>query len=853
MINSTSYGVHNTGQAFAPTPVSVNACSCKPRNAGKRKLLLLSILLLLCSVGNNALAFGTTYYYPVTATATGGGTYCMGATAADIAGSISTGSATATGGTSSTVNWFWYYNTTGATGTLAGATLAFTGASYTANVAAAVANLPGASISTAVPGTYYYFLYVDYTGGTAAPGTLYSGLTTVVVTDPGTISGATPVCVGASATLTPSTGSGAWSSGSPGIASVSGGVVTGVSQGTAVISYTIGVCSATTVETVYATPTPITGGLTACPGTTTSLSEFALGGTWASSTTSVASVSASGLVTGITAGTTTVDYTNMCGSASVVVTINPTPPSITGPSLVCSGGDHITLSDADPGGTWSSSTPSVATATTTGPNTGDIASVVPGTATITYTAAGTGCTTTRVVTVQPVPGPILGQLKACSGSAVTLSNAVPGGTWSSGTISVATIDPASGILVEATPGTSIITYTNSCGPTHAVYAVDTSLAIPANITSYGDSACVNTSTVFADVTLGGAWTSSNTSVATVLTGSGVITGVSTGTAVITYSIPPGCYTTRMVTINATPLAITGNSTAICPGTTVTLSDASTPGTWTSLRNFVATVTTTTGVVTGVSADTATIIFTTNKNCKTSTVVTVNPAPVPITGTNIPCGFSTDTVYDGTPGGLWSSSSTGVATIGAATGIITTHSGGTSVITYKLVATGCYATKVLTVNPAPVPLVTYNFVTNSFFTDTFYTSYQWYDDLEGAIPGAVSFRTAALYNGHYWVVVVDTNGCVGEGAHVLYNTAMTGVQNTAHIDDARIYPNPATNILHIESAVAVRAVITGIDGKTAMEQADAKEMNITALANGMYFISLYNDAGERVQVQKLIKQ
>ena len=60
-------------------------------------------------------------------------------------------------------------------------------------------------------------------------------------------------------------------------------------------------------------------------------------------------------------------------------------------------------------------------------------------------------------------------------------------------------------------------------------------------------------------------------------------------------------------------------------------------------------------------------------------------------------------------------------------------------------------------------------------------------------------------------------------------------------------------MHIEAGISVRAVITSLDGKTEMDQADAKELNIGSLANGMYFISVYDENGARLTVQKLIKQ
>jgi uncharacterized protein YjdB len=770
--------LHRSGSAIQPivqSNVFVKAF-CRSIFSNKNyTLVVLAFSLLLCGISNRASALITTYYYPTSITGTGvSATYCQGAAAAAMVGHIHTSSSAATGGVSSTVTWGWYYNTTGTAGTLVGATLVASGGPYTASAATVAANLPGASISTAVPGTYYYFLYVSWSGGTYPAGTLYSTLATI---------------------------------------------------------------------TVNGIPGPITGALNACPGTTTALTDGLIGGVWTSSFPGVASVTGAGLVTGITPGTTTIVHSTGCGApASVTVTINPNPAAITGTGEFCQG-TTINLSDvSSPGiGTWSSSATPVATVNVFS---GDVTGMSGGTSVISYTLLG--CNALFTVTVDPLPGPIMGAFRECAGTSITLTDAIPGGTWSSSNVSIATVGSLTGVVTADTiAGTTIITYANTCG---SVIAVDTVKAIPP-IFAGTDSACVGSTTSFADLPLGGTWTSSNPFVASVLPGSGVITCVNAGTANITYTIPPGCFRAETVKINPSPAPITGTFN-VCPGATTPLSDA-VAGTWVSVQNYVAIVGATTGIVIGVMPDTARIIFTDYAGCSVSALVTVNPAPLAITGGNITCGASADTVYDATPGGSWYSSNSSVATIGLSTGIIATVNGGTSTISYTL-PDGCAATKNIVVNSLPSATVTYDFVTNEFFTDTFYVTYQWYDSAQGLIPGANSYQTAALYDGNYWVVVTDTNGCTASGTPVHYNTNMAGVQNQAAAQ-LRVYPNPVTSILYIESVVRVRAVITSIDGKIEMEQADAKEINTGRLANGMYFLSLYNDNGARLMVQKLTKQ
>ncbi len=86
----------------------------------------------------------------------------------------------------------------------------------------------------------------------------------------------------------------------------------------------------------------ITGTTTVCLGTTTTLANAIAGGAWTSSSTSVATINASGVITPVSAGTTTITYTNLCGGVSTAtVTVNNTPtPTIyaSGATTFCAGG-----------------------------------------------------------------------------------------------------------------------------------------------------------------------------------------------------------------------------------------------------------------------------------------------------------------------------------------------------------------------------------------------------------------------------------------------------------------------------------------------------------------------------------
>ena len=227
-------------------------------------------------------------------------------------------------------------------------------------------------------------------------------------------------------------------------------------------------------------------------------------GVWASSNPSVATVNASGTITGISAGTTTISYTITIGNCTSVQTaqiiVNPTAVAGTvtaGTTPQCIGGTtNYTVSGTVLGGgtgTWSSSNPGVATINASGL----VTAVAAGTSNIIYTVSGGG-----------------GGTVASSASITVNSNA---------TVSSASTPP---LVCINTPITNIIhTTTEATG-------IGTATGLPTGLTATWSS---NT------ITISGTPTASGTFNYTIpLTGCGEINA----TGVITISAPsPG------VTIN----------------------------------------------------------------------------------------------------------------------------------------------------------------------------------------------------------------------------------------------------------------------------------------------------------------
>jgi Secretion system C-terminal sorting domain len=458
----------------------------------------------------------------------------------------------------------------------------------------------------------------------------------------------------------------------------------------------------------------IAGTTVICVGSIVPLSDDSTGGVWSSSATAIGTVDASGNVTAISTGTTVISYakTNGCGTTtvSVNVTVNPLPfaSPITGTLNVCAG-SVTTLSDASGGGTWSSTTTGVGTVDASGNVTG----ITSGTTNISYTVVNSCGTAASGVTVTvnslPFAGSISGASTVCPGATVPLTDGAGGGTWSSVTTAVGTID-ALGNFTGITLGSTLVSYTvtNSCG-TAAATVTETVSSTPSAGTITGPaSICTGFSTSLSDLTPGGVWSATNGN-ATVTGSSGAVNAITAGLDTIMYTVTAGCGTATdsfVITLSPSPVAGTiGGLSAICVGSTTTLSETSSGGVWTSMNSSIAGVGITSGVVSGASVGTTTISYTVTNSCGsagTGFSITVETTPTGgiIYGPTSLCIGSTITVGDATTGGSWSTPS-GIISIDGS-GDVTAYSAGSTLVSYTVI-NSCgyaYATYPITVVPFP---------------------------------------------------------------------------------------------------------------------------------------------------------
>ena len=385
---------------------------------------------------------------------------------------------------------------------------------------------------------------------------------------------------------------------------------------------------------------------------------------WSSSNTDIATIDANGVITAVSAGTTTIIVTTEDGGFSATCKVTVVVPVIdvelNKATITLTVGENETLIAAinpqnatNQNVTWSSSNANVVTVD----NAGRVTAIAAGTATITVTTEDGNRTATCVVTVVaasiPVTNVALNRTTATLTvgesetlvAVITPENATNQNVlWSSNNSDVATVD-ASGRVTAVAIGTATITVTTEDGEFSATCKVTVVAAsVPVTGVSLNRTnatlAIGESETLIATITPENAtnqnvtWASSNAAVATV-DANGVVTAVAVGTATITVTTEDGNRTaTCVVTVVAAPISVTNVSlnrttATLVIGESETLTATIAPQnatnqnvSWSSSNPTVATVNSN-GVVTAVAVGTATITVTTEDGNRTATcVVTV---------------------------------------------------------------------------------------------------------------------------------------------------------------------------------------------------------------------------------------
>ena len=298
-------------------------------------------------------------------------------------------------------------------------------------------------------------------------------------------------------------------------------------------------------------------------------------------------------------------------------------------------------------------------------------------------------------------------------------------TFRTSDYSVATVS-SSGLVTGKSPGSATIDIEQNMGYGATVYVTvkasdPTALSLSPSTASVaiGDTKQLNCVFTPSDATADVTWSSSATSVARV-SSSGVVTGVSEGSARITATTDKGLSADCEVTVYkpvVSSIWLSQHTLRLPVGTNQELTDSLTPAnaaysatvTWSSDASSVARVSSA-GRVTAVSPGTAHITATTDNGCSDQCTVTVPPLPERLSlPSNVTIGLRkimqlTCTVYpsNATASLTWSSSDSKVAQV-SSTGLVTARSVGEAVVTVKS-SNGLSASCHVTVAPTEYALV-----------------------------------------------------------------------------------------------------------------------------------------------------
>ncbi len=90
------------------------------------------------------------------------------------------------------------------------------------------------------------------------------------------------------------------------------------------------------------------------------------------------------------------------------------------------------------------------------------------------------------------------------------------------------------------------------------------------------------------------------------------------------------------------------------------------------------------------------------------------------------------------------------------------------------------------------------------------------------------------------------------ARIWNRVSTADVKEISNAVKVNIYPNPATAIVNIEADKAVNISLLAADGREVMAQRNVTAIDISALADGVYFISIFTSDNQLLKTAKIIK-
>jgi len=288
------------------------------------------------------------------------------------------------------------------------------------------------------------------------------------------------------------------------------------------------------------------------------------------------------------------------------------------------------------------------------------------------------------------------------------------------------------------------------------------------------------------------------------------------------------------TASAPTASFTYTPSNICQGSQVQFTNTSQNATsysWSFPGGNPSTSTQTNPTVTFNTAGTYTITLTAYNGTLSNTYthsITINPLPnisITATPTNICSGSSSILTASGATNYQWSH---GLGT----NSTVTVYPSSSTTYTVTGTTNGCSATATSFINVFASPQApTISIISNNpiILQSSATSGNQWYKD-NNIIPGATNQTYQVVANGTYFVKLTS-NGCTSASSNsILINTLSINDYNS---DEITIYPNPAQDILYIQTNnTFVEALLYDNLGRL-ITSTNEHQLNLDNITNGVY--------------------
>lgn len=133
----------------------------------------------------------------------------------------------------------------------------------------------------------------------------------------------------------------------------------------------------------------------------------------------------------------------------------------------------------------------------------------------------------------------------------------------------------------------------------------------------------------------------------------------------------------------------------------------------------------------------------------------------------------------------------------------------------------------------------------------FITYQWYRNGK-PIAGANAISYSMPFKGKYWCIVTDENDC-SDASDTVDTEQSSGIKlNVGTSRKIKIYPNPTQSKVFLEADFNLDLRVTDLTGRLIVEEKDAKAIDMSVYADGVYIFTIMSKEGEVLGVEKINK-